>query len=112
MNDLLLGMFKLYDIRTKEQNLTDKIRERLYNAIVLYYKENLKASSVVICRDARLYVPQIVEGLTATFTKAGIDVFLNPLPISTCQFYYTCMKHRESAGIMVTASTIQANTLA
>lgn len=104
MNDLLLGMFKLYDIRTKEQNLTDKIRERLYNAIVLYYKENLKASSVVICRDARLYVPQLVEGLTATFTKAGIDVFLNPLPISTCQFYYTCMKNRESAGIMVTAS--------
>ncbi len=104
MDDLLLGMFKLYDIRTKEQNLTDKIRDRLYNAIVLYYKESLKASSVVICRDARLYVPQLVEGLTIAFTKAGINVFMNPLPISTCQFYYTCMKHRESAGIMVTAS--------
>lgn len=104
MDDLLLGMFKLYDIRTKEQNLTDKIRDRLYNAIVLYYKESLKASSVVICRDARLYVPQLVEGLTVAFTKAGINVFMNPLPISTCQFYYTCMKHRESAGIMVTAS--------
>ncbi len=104
MDDLLLGMFKLYDIRTKEQNLTDKIRERLYSAIVLYYKESLKAKSVVICRDARLYVPQLVEGLTVAFTKAGIDVFMNPLPISTCQFYYTCMKHRESAGIMVTAS--------
>ncbi len=104
MDDLLLGMFKLYDIRTKEQNLTDKIRDRLYNAIVLYYKESLKASSVVICRDARLYVPELVEGLTVAFTKAGINVFMNPLPISTCQFYYTCMKHRESAGIMVTAS--------
>ncbi len=104
MNNLLLGMFKLYDIRAKEQNLTDEIRERLYNAIVFYYKESLKASSVVICRDARLYVPQLVEGLTDAFTKAGIDVFINPLPISTCQFYYTCMKHRDSAGIMVTAS--------
>ena len=104
MDDLLLGMFKLYDIRTKEQNLTDEIRDRLYNAIVLYYKDSLKATSVVICRDARLYVPQLVEGLTVAFTKAGIDVFMNPLPISTCQFYYTCMKHRESAGIMVTAS--------
>ena len=104
MDNFLLGMFKLYDIRTKEQNLTEEIRERLYNAIVLYYKENLKATSVVICRDARLYVPQLVEGLTLVFNKAGIDVFMNPLPISTCQFYYTCMKHKESAGIMVTAS--------
>ncbi len=104
MDDLLLGMFKLYDIRTKEQNLTATIRERLYNAIVVYFKESVKASSIVICRDARLYVPQLVEGLTEVFTKAGIDVFVNPLPISTCQFYYTCMQHRESAGIMVTAS--------
>jgi phosphomannomutase len=104
MDNLLLGMFKLYDIRTKEQNLTDEIRQRLYNAIVLYYKESVKASSIVICRDARLYVPQLVEGLTAAFTKAGINVLVNPLPISTCQFYYTCMKHKESAGIMVTAS--------
>ena len=104
MDNLLLGMFKLYDIRTKEQNLTEEIREHLYNAIVLYYKENLKATSVVICRDARLYVPQLVEGLTLVFNKAGIDVLMNPLPISTCQFYYTCMKHKESAGIMVTAS--------
>ncbi len=104
MDNLLLGMFKLYDIRTKEQNLTEEIRERLYNAIVLYYKDSLKCTSVVICRDARLYVPQLVEGLTIAFTKAGIDVFTNPLPISTCQFYYTCMRHKESAGIMVTAS--------
>ena len=104
MDNLLLGMFKLYDIRTKEQNLTKEIRDRLYNAIVFYYKESLKATSVVICRDARLYVPQLVEELAITFTKAGIDVFMNPLPISTCQFYYTCMQHKESTGIMVTAS--------
>lgn len=104
MDDLQLGMFKLYDIRTKEHNLTPALKERLYNAIAVYFRDSVKARSIVICRDARLYVPELVEGLMEHLCKAGVDVLVNPLPISTCQFYYTCMKHRESAGIMVTAS--------
>lgn len=104
MDDLLLGMFKLYDIRTKEHNLTPQLKDRLYNALAVYYKDSVKAGSIVICRDARLYVPELVEGLVQAFCLAGIDVLVNPLPISTCQFYYTCMKYRDSAGIMVTAS--------
>lgn len=102
--NLNLGMFKTYDIRTKQQNLTPALKERLYNAVAVYYRDVMKATSIVIGRDARLYVPEVAEGLTYYFRKAGITVYFNPLPISTCQFYYNCMMHRESAGIMVTAS--------
>lgn len=104
MEDLVLSMFKTYDIRTKHENLTDSLKPRLYNALALYFRDVVKAKSIVIGRDTRLYVPELAQGLAYTMSKAGLDVYLNPLPISTCQFYYTCMQHRDSAGIMVTAS--------
>lgn len=102
--NLNLSMFKVYDIRTKAQNLTPEIKEWLYNAIALYYKNSVKAKSIIICRDARLSAPDLAEGLAQMFLLAGIDVYLNPLPISTCQFYFSCMQHPEASGIMVTAS--------
>ena len=104
MEDLNLSMFKQYDIRTKYGNLTQKIKDRLYNAVAIYFRDYVKAKAVVIGRDARLNVPEIAEGLEFWLKRAGIDVCLNPLPISTCQFYYTCMQYRDAAGIMVTAS--------
>ena len=104
MENLNLTMFKQYDIRTRYKTLTDEHKRRLYNAVALYIRDSVKAKSVVIGRDARLYVPELAEGLAAAIRKAGVDVLINPLPISTCQFYYTCMQHRDSAGIMVTAS--------
>ena len=104
MEDLNLTMFKQYDVRTKYKNLNEEIKTRLYNAVAVYYRDFTDAKSVVIGRDARLYVPEIAEGLAFWLRKAGLDVLINPLPISTCQFYYTCMQYRSSAGIMVTAS--------
>lgn len=104
MDNLNLGMFKSYDIRTKNNKLSDELRLRLCNAVALYYRDCLNVDSVVICRDARLYVPQLAEDMTAIMRKAGLDVYLNPLPVSTCQFYFTCMKYKDSAGLMLTAS--------
>ncbi|MBO4409621.1 MAG: hypothetical protein J5775_02615 [Spirochaetales bacterium] len=104
MENLNLSMFKQYDVRTKYKNLTPEIKTRLFNAVALYFRDYVKAKAVVIGRDARLYVPEIAEGLELWLRRAGLDVYLNPLPISTCQFYYTCMQYREAAGIMVTAS--------
>ena len=104
MEDLNLSMFKQYDIRTKYRNMTQEIKDRLYNAVAIYFRDFVKAKAVVIGRDARLYVPEVAEGLEFWLRRAGLDVYLNPLPISTCQFYYTCMQYRTSAGIMVTAS--------
>ena len=104
MKDLNLPMFKQYDIRTKYKNVDDELKTRLYNAVAIYVRDVLKAKAVVIGRDARLNVPEIAEGLSKYLRRAGVDVFIDPLPISTCQFYYTCMRHRDSAGIMVTAS--------
>lgn len=104
MDNLNLTMFKQYDIRTRHNAIDDIQKNRLYNAVALYIRDSVKAKSVVIGRDARLYVPELAEGLADMLRKAGVDVLINPLPISTCQFYYTCMQHRQSAGIMVTAS--------
>ena len=104
MKDLNLGMFKPYDIRTKIDKLSDENLNSLSRAVAVYYKKILKAQSVVLSRDARLYAPKVVESLKDSLIEAGIDVLLNPLPISTCQFYYSCMENPLSGGIMVTAS--------
>ncbi len=104
MENLNLTMFKQYDIRTRHTSLNDELKTRLYNAIAVYFKDVVKTKSVVIGRDARLYVPELAEGLAYWLRRAGVDVYLNPLPISTCQFYYSCMMNRDSSGIMVTAS--------
>jgi len=103
-DELVLGMFKPYDIRTKAQNLSDTLKQRLYAALAVYFRASVKVGSVIICRDARLYVPDLVEGISEAMQKTGIAVLVNPLPISTCQFYYTCMQYQEAAGLMLTAS--------
>ena len=104
MEELNLGMFKPYDIRTKMEKLGPELLKRLSLSVALYYKNILEAPSVVIGRDARLNAPGVTDSLVKAFRSLGVDVLLNPLPISTCQFYYSCMRHRESGGIMVTAS--------
>lgn len=97
-------MFKAYDIRTKVENLTEESKIRLYRSIAIYLKEGVKCSSVVICRDARLAAPEIAQGLCSKLLDYGVNVLLNPLPVSTCQFYYSCLRNKESAGLMITAS--------
>ena len=87
MKDLNLGMFKLYDIRTKMDKLTPELLERLSLSVALYYRNTLSAPSVVIGRDARLNAPSVTDSLVKALRSVGVDVLLNPLPISTCQFY-------------------------
>lgn len=99
-----LDMFKAYDIRTKSNKLTDEVLSALASAIAAYFKDDLKVSSAVIARDARSEGPRVMDALISSLTGLGIEVFYNPDEISTCQFYYMCMKKRNSAGIMITAS--------
>ena len=101
---LNLGMFKAYDIRTKMEKLDGPLLERLAFSIGRYIIDDLKAGSVVICRDARIGAPTVLEKMIDIFSALGLDVLVNPLQVSTCQFYYSCMRHPTSAGIMVTAS--------
>jgi phosphomannomutase len=97
-------MFKAYDIRTKSSKLNKTIINRLIRAVGRYYVEVLKCTSVVIARDARLAAPSIMQSAVDYFTSIGIDVIVNPSQISTCQFYYSCMRNLDSAGMMITAS--------
>ena len=48
MKDLNLGMFKLYDIRTKMDKLTPELLERLSLSVALYYRNTLSAPSVAV----------------------------------------------------------------
>ena len=98
------SMFKAYDIRTQSKALTSELKRRLIRALARYYREVLKVDSILIGRDARLHASAVMEAAIEGFCSAGLDVLVNPNQISTCQFYYACMQHRESAGIMITAS--------
>lgn len=102
--DLNLGMFKAYDIRTRSSKLTPALSHRLILAIGRYIKEVLRADSVVLGRDARLSAPALMELTIELLPEMGISVIINPLQCSTCQFYFSCMKNPGSAAIMFTAS--------
>lgn len=99
-----LGMFKAYDIRTKAEALDQGMRIALARSISSYFALVLKTENVVLCRDARLAAPAMTELLANCLTDLGINVYVNPLPISTCAFYYSLMLRPSFAGIMVTAS--------
>ncbi|MCF0237975.1 MAG: hypothetical protein HUK24_05195, partial [Sphaerochaetaceae bacterium] len=107
--DKNLQMFKAYDLRVKSDLLDQDCLDKLADSICKYYIECVKVKSVVIARDARNFGAKIMEALIRTFISCGIDVFVNTSPISTCHFYYICMCHRDSGGIMITASHNPAN---
>lgn len=103
-DSLNFSMFKSYDIRTKEDNLDSKALRRLLDATALYIKEVVPSGRVVLGHDARLGVPALLEEAVSLFPVYGIDIVVNPLTVSTPQFYYGAMQNRTSAGIMFTAS--------
>ena len=98
------SMFKAYDIRTKSEYLTKELVVRLLEAIARYYRDVLAVDTIVLGRDARLAAPQLMEKALMVLPAFGLDVIVNPLQSSTCQFYYSCMQHPSAGGIMVTAS--------
>ncbi len=102
--DTCVSMFKAFDIRVKHTSLTEAAVSALARSIALYYAEDAGIGSVVVARDARLWNPELMEALTEAFLDAGVNVFINPLQISTCQFYFMCMRHPECGGVMITAS--------
>ena len=67
MEELNLGMFKPYDIRTKMEKLGPELLKRLSLSVALYYKNILEAPSVVIGRDARLNAPGVTDSLVKAF---------------------------------------------
>lgn len=99
-----LGMFKAYDIRTKASSLDACMKRRLVESIGIYIKNSIHSETVVVARDARLHCPELMELMIEIFPAMGLDVLVNPLQISTCQFYFSCMKHIDAAGVMITAS--------
>ena len=78
--------------------------DNLLNAVVFFYLKEYGISKIVIGKDARLMASVLAELALHKFTEAGVDVYMNGEPVSTCQFYYTCMKYGKCAGLMFTAS--------
>ena len=104
MQDLNLGMFKAYDIRTKSELLDDNLLRRLSFSIGRYLRDTVRVGKVIIARDARLSSPRVMEQMMESCVSLGLDVLVNPLQLSTCEFYYTCMQYPECAAVMITAS--------
>ena len=98
------SMFKAYDIRTKSAALQPALMVRLVHAVGRYLVEVLQVDRVVVGRDARLAAPALMEVAIDVLAQAGLNVSVNPLQISTCQFYYSCMQNPRAAGVMFTAS--------
>ena len=97
-------MFKMYDIRTDYKNLTGEAGTVLISAIAEYYRDSVKVKSVFVGRDARIHCAGLMNRILEIFPEYGLNVFFDPVPISTCRFYYTCMKQNDMGGIMITSS--------
>ncbi|MDD4012414.1 MAG: hypothetical protein PHI83_09725 [Sphaerochaetaceae bacterium] len=103
-DELNLGMFKAYDIRTTVDRLSEKNAQALIRAVAAYFKDICKAKKVVLGRDARLGVPALMQMATDMMPLYGLEVIMNPLQVSTPQFYYSCMQNPDSCAVMFTAS--------
>jgi len=97
-------IFKAYDIRGLEGEVTPEAAERIGRAVVKY----TGAETVIVGRDMRASSPKLAQAVIVGVTKAGADVIDIGLS-STPMFYYAVgaqfVDNPESgAGIMVTAS--------
>lgn len=101
---LNISMFKAYDIRTRSTELTHALSLRLIQAVGRYFQDVLRVSTVVLGRDARLAAPALLELAVDIFAEMGLEVLVNPLQISTSQFYFSCMQNPHAAAVMFTAS--------
>jgi len=104
-------LFRAHDIRSKREAFAGAEGLRLGKALAHYFLHTLKVGKVVLARDARLGGAELQQQLLTVFCNAGFDVLLEPNPIGTCQFYYACLSHIESAAVMVTASHNPASYL-
>jgi len=99
-----LSMFRAYDIRTQADRLEPESALRLIHAIARYARACLNTNEIVLCRDTRLSGARFLQQAVETFAELGFQVRTNPTPISTCHFYYCCMRSPQAAGIMYSAS--------
>lgn len=97
-------MFKAYDIRAAADSITPELAMRLIHAQAIYFRENARTNTLVLCRDTRLSGARFLQSAAREFVRLGFDVVMNPLPVSTCQFYFMCMQFPRAAGIMFSAS--------
>lgn len=97
-------MFKAHDIRCKREMLDGHTSHLLVGSIAQYFQKDLGLDSVVLARDARLGGEALMQIALQVLEAVGMTVFVESDPIGTCQFYYACMTHPDSAGIMITAS--------
>lgn len=104
-------LFRAHDIRAKREAFAGSEGVRLGTALAHYFIHTLSVSSVVLARDARLGGAELQQTLISVFSNAGLDVYVEPNPVGTCQFYYACLSHAEAAAVMVTASHNPASYL-
>ena len=97
-------LFHAFDIRIDAERLTDETASRLCNAQAWYFRECLGTDEIVLCRDTRKKGEHFLQLAIDTFSAMGFRVYTNVLPVSTCQFYFSCMQRPSCAGIMYTAS--------
>lgn len=98
------NLFKAYDIRSKQTNFDEETSLGLCHAIAYYLLHDVKTKSVVLARDSRLGGDSLMQTAVDIFVQSGLIVYLEANPIGSCQFYYACMQHPESGGVMITAS--------
>ncbi|MDD3670718.1 MAG: hypothetical protein PHR01_05490 [Sphaerochaetaceae bacterium] len=98
------ALFRAFDLRIDALALSEPLAHRLIHANAWYFRNCLHTNQLVLCRDARLSGPRFLQQAVTEYARLGFRIIINPVPVSSCQFYYMCMRHPEAAGIMFSAS--------
>ncbi len=97
-------LFHAHDIRVDASLMDHKSLVRLYDALCVYCQDILKVESVLLCRDARLSGAASLQLAIERFSLHGCTVYTELHPITTCQFYASCIQLDAVMGIMIGAS--------
>lgn len=97
-------LFRAFDLRILAHDLSPELSLRLIHAVGYYMREQLKSETIVLCRDGRLSGNRLLQQGIDVYSQLGFTVVTNALPVSTCQFYYICLRHQDAGSIMYSAS--------
>nr|WP_321262472.1 hypothetical protein [uncultured Sphaerochaeta sp.] len=97
-------LFHAYDMRIDASFLDRESLDRLYDALSVYAHDTLKVQKVLVCRDARLSGPSSMQAAIERFSENGLTVYSELHPITTCQFYTSCLELGSVMGVMIGAS--------
>lgn len=99
----MAGIFKAYDIRGKDDELTDEIAYAIGRSFYVWLSQNQKTPRIVGGYDMRPTSQRLFQAFCDGYMDQGGEVISVGL-CTTPQVYFACGYHKADGAVMITAS--------